>query len=217
MNFGPINQTKDAKTELEELKMDHKDKIQTYITRFNKLALKTQWGHCALQHWFYMGLLDQIQSCMAQEGKLELLADMKLSAQLINSYYWQRQAKLQHHKGSSSGSSNTASSQLSSSCHNNGQAASSSLSTSSSRQQKPSSGSNASSSSLASPTTRGLASTLGSNGKLKPEERQRWINQKLCLFCGKPNHVLKDCCKRLAAVSARASSTVPDALDQSGN
>ena len=41
-------------------------------------------------------------------------------------------------------------------------------------------------------TTPDLSSKLGKDRKLTPQERQRRLDNKLCLFCGASRHVVKD-------------------------
>ncbi|KAF8531738.1 hypothetical protein JB92DRAFT_3104688 [Gautieria morchelliformis] len=40
-----------------------------------------------------------------------------------------------------------------------------------------------------------ISSKLGKDGKLLPEERQRRVDQGLCLLCGTKGHIVKDCPK----------------------
>ena len=65
------------------------------------------------------------------------------------------------------------------------------------------------------PFTSDLSSKLGKDGKLTPEERQRRVDNKLCLFCGKPGHMARDCRKSSSnATKARQVTTeAPDAED----
>ena len=50
---------------------------------------------------------------------------------------------------------------------------------------------------------------LGKHGKLTPQERQRRMDNSLCLFCGKTGHIAKECPKSTAiAARARAAVTV---------
>jgi hypothetical protein len=46
-----------------------------------------------------------------------------------------------------------------------------------------------------------LADKLGKDGKLTPGERQRRLDNNLCLFCGKSGHIAKECPKSLSAAS----------------
>jgi len=52
-------------------------------------------------------------------------------------------------------------------------------------------------------TTPDLSSKLGKDGKLTPQEHQRHLDNKLCLFCGTAGHIAKDCPKS-SSTSAKA-------------
>ena len=48
---------------------------------------------------------------------------------------------------------------------------------------------------------------LGKNGRLTTEEREHWIKEGLCLYCGEKGHLAQDCLKSKAA-KARAATFV---------
>jgi len=52
-----------------------------------------------------------------------------------------------------------------------------------------------------------LQGKLGKDGKLTAEERQRRIDNKLCLFCGGTGHMARDCPKRNKDSKARSATT----------
>ena len=45
---------------------------------------------------------------------------------------------------------------------------------------------------------------------MTPEERQRRKDKNLCMFCGKPGHVAKDCNKAAAAKARAVSASGPE-------
>jgi len=47
---------------------------------------------------------------------------------------------------------------------------------------------------------------LGKDGKLMPQERQCQLDNNLCLFCGNPGHVAKDCSKASVAKAHAAKA-----------
>ena len=53
---------------------------------------------------------------------------------------------------------------------------------------------------------------LGKDGKLTPQERQRRMDNSLCLFCGKTGHIAKECPKS-SAIAARARAAVTQLQD----
>src|SRR5882724_8980705 len=67
------------------------------------------------------------------------------------------------------------------------------------------------------PITSDLSSKLRKDGKLTPQEHQRRLDNKLCLFCGTAGHVAKDCPKSsLASAKAQASKSDQDKSASSG-
>jgi len=65
-----------------------------------------------------------------------------------------------------------------------------------------------------------IADLLGPDGKLKPEERQRHMDNGLCLCCGEPGHMVTDCPQnnmpgplKGRAVSATLQVLTPEALE----
>ena len=55
---------------------------------------------------------------------------------------------------------------------------------------------------------------LGKDGKLTPAERQRRMDNNLCMFCGSPGHMVKDCPKGTSS-AAKARSAKSDAPSSS--
>jgi len=82
-------------------------------------------------------------------------------------------------------------------------------------QRKPASAASSSSTSVAKAAAKSISDVLGPDGKLKPEERQRRFDNKLCLRCGDAGHIVPDCPrtsskpkpKARAATVAAASTT----------
>ena len=54
-----------------------------------------------------------------------------------------------------------------------------------------------------------MTGKLGKDGKLTPQERQRRLDNSLCLFCGKIGHMAKECPKS-TAIAARARAAVAE-------
>ena len=57
-----------------------------------------------------------------------------------------------------------------------------------------------------------LIGKLGKDGKLTPQERQRRMDNSLCLFCGKTGHIAKECPKS-SAITAQAHAAVTQLQD----
>ena len=54
-----------------------------------------------------------------------------------------------------------------------------------------------------------LTGKLGKDGKLTPQGCQRFMDNSLCLFCGKTGHIVKECLKSLA-ITAQACAAVTE-------
>jgi len=61
---------------------------------------------------------------------------------------------------------------------------------------------------------------LGKDGKLTEEERQQCIKDKLCMFCGQPGYMARDCPKSTSKSSkakARTAKAVTPTAAESKN
>jgi hypothetical protein len=218
-NFGPIDAAGDAEEDLGNLRMRDNQQIVKYNVEFNRLAALAGWGDKALRHHYYSGLPDRIKDALATAGQAKpaTLALLRASAQQIDARYWERnreKSRAGHSqrpdkpKAPSNSTSNSTpkpafSSNGSSSAQNSSKKPGSTSSNSGNR--KPTSTSSGSSST---PKPSPLADKLGKDGRLTQEERQRRIDNDLCLFCGKSGHKASDCPKStLSASKARAAKT----------
>jgi len=69
------------------------------------------------------------------------------------------------------------------------------------------------------PDKNSIANLLGPDGKLKPEERQCRMDNKLCLRCGKAGHTVPDCptkSKAKGRAGTATPATAPAATSGSG-
>jgi hypothetical protein len=66
-NFGPYNETGDAKHELTNLRMRDNQLVSDYLVRFSRLALRCSWGELALR--FYEGLPPWIKDELSMSEK----------------------------------------------------------------------------------------------------------------------------------------------------
>ena len=133
------------------------------------------------------------------------LAELRHFALEIDSHYWERK----EYDTFATPSKNT---------HNSNANRSSSSQSTSNNQQQSNDGSNnqknwkktkksLNDNSTPQEKTSSLSSKLGKDGKLLPEERQRRINQGLCLLCGAKGHMVKDCLTATTSGSSKAHST----------
>ena len=114
----------------------------------------------------------------------------------LDQRYWERQTEINRDKKSASAS--TSNNKPTSSDKSSASQQSSSGNKQDNRQQqgKKDQKKPASSSTPTTPSSsdkNSIANLLGLDGKLKPEERQRRMDNKLCLRCGKPGHTVNDC------------------------
>ena len=65
--------------------------------------------------------------------------------------------------------------------------------------------------------TSNLTPKLGKDERLTQEERQRHMDNNLCLFCGKPGHIAKECLKITSAAAKACAATVEKAQDNSSS
>ena len=138
-----------------------------------------------------------------------MLSGLRKLVQAIDAQYWERCGEVSWETRASGSSGNKSKQKTDSNKSENkfskGSSHSKPKNTSSSSTQ------NKGSTTEQKPTTPDLSSKLGKDGKLTPPERQRRLDNKLCLFCGASGHVTKDCPKSTSASSkSRASKTDHD-------
>jgi hypothetical protein len=187
-NFGPLDPKGSAESELENLSMKDNQHISKYIVNFNRLAKQTGWDTVALRHSFYRGLPDRIKDQISQVGKPSDLLSMKTLAQSIDARYWERKAETTRDSGRNSAPSASKSPSNKSSSNN------SYSKKFEKKTNSPSSGSPGTGNSTPK-NPPAYADKLGKDGKLKPAERQRRIDNKLCMICGEQGHMARTCPK----------------------
>jgi Retrotransposon gag protein len=89
-NFGPYDETGDAKHELTNLRMRDNQCASDYLVRFSRLALCCSWGEPALRYRFYKGLPPQIKDELSKSKKPWTLQVLKQKVENINARYWER-------------------------------------------------------------------------------------------------------------------------------
>jgi len=214
-NFGPHDPVGDAEHQLDNLSMKEGQKINKYVVEFNRLAGQVRgYGDGALRHIFYSGLPDRIKDEISRVGKPRTLDGYRTLAQTIDARYWERKSEVARQtKSSTSSTSNSAS-------KGNSSASSDSKGKTKEKDNKNKSSDKSKSSSGAKPASSETPAHLGKDGKLTEEERQRRIKDKLCMFCGQPGHMARDCPKSTSKSSkakARAAKAVTPAAAESKN
>jgi len=200
-NFGPHDPSGDAEMQLEQLNMREGQHINKYVVEFQRLASQVRgWGDGALRHQFYNRLPARIKDEISRMGKPATLSEFKTLAQTIDACYWERKGEISRETKSSSfnplkpSTSGRASSHPSGSGnHRSGQ----------NKSAKP-----ASVSTSSTPKAPDLNTKLGKDGKLTAEERQRRLDKKLCLFCGRPGNSPQDCTKLTSCAAKGCAAMV---------
>src|SRR5271168_90065 len=201
-HFGPIDPVADAEDAIDNLKMHENQRIVKYDVEFNRFAIKTGWDDAVLRHRYYSGLAEHIKDIMGQQAKPTTLDNTRKLAHSIDSRYWERLREKNRSDKTNTKSNNRSDNK---SDKNNSQASSSRhYSDKSPSTSKPHSSSNHKSceSSLNSGSSDKPAySDKLKNGKLTPQERQRRMDNELCLYCGETGHKAGNCNKQISSSS----------------
>ena len=217
-NFGVLNSQGHAVLRLERLRMDSGQNCLKYLTEFARLAPLTGWNDTALNNQLYKGLPERLKNAITNGGKPTTVAGMRAAIQKYDHRYWERQEEIRDERSSKPAGKTSSSSKSGSSSNNSGSSNSASTSSGSNSNNKssskPSNSGSGKGSSQSSKSNSGNKAKsdpkLGNDGKLTQEERQRRIDNKLCLFCGGPGHMPKDCPSPKSSASqakARAANT----------
>jgi hypothetical protein len=203
-NFGPHDVVADAEHQLANLSMKDGQRINKYIVEFNRNASQVRgYGEGALRHHFYYGLPDRIKDEISRVGKPASLYDLRDLAQSIDARYWERKSEVSRQVNPTTSSKsverNVDKPSFKSTNPSTPTSTSSTFSGSKASKGKEPSDKPA--------PTSDLSSKLGRDGKLTKEERQRRFENKLCMFCGKPGHVAKDC-NRASSRAAKARAVM---------
>jgi hypothetical protein len=203
-NFGPFDPVSDAEDRLDNIIMKDNQRIVKYVVAFNRLAGHIGYDDAALRRRFYHGLPGRIKTRVTDLGKPDTLAGLRTMAQTIDARHWEREAEIsreQNRSGKERSTDKSSGGNARSKSSNNNSGA---VSTSNSVPSNPPK-------STAAPNP-----LIGKDGKLLPAERQRRVDQNLCLFCGSPDHRVSDCPRsaakgRAATTGTRPAATAPDA------
>ena len=212
--FGPRDPITDAMCSLESLRYRDSGKATRYTIDFNRHARRTGWNEQALLRQYYKGLPDRLKDEIARLGKPSGLKALQDLVATLDQRYWERQAEISRDKKAASTSASaststnkpTSSDKSSTGQQSNGQKQDNRQQQGKKDQKKPAT----TSTTPATPDKNSIANLLGPDGKLKPEERQRRMDNKLCLRCGKPGHTVNDCPTK-SKTKGRAATATPAA------
>lgn len=219
-NFGPADPQGDAIFELSQLTMRENHHISRYTIQFSLLASRTGYNDIALRSQYYKGLPSRLKDKLSESDPAITLLELRDKATRIDTRYWQRkkesemEAKSSFTPKSNATPSKTDNSQSTSTNNSNR------TNNSWSNQKKPDATASAASKdqtprSASSAPPKAHAKHLDSNGKLKPEEKERRRREGLCLRCG-GNH-MADKCDLGKSISGKASIVDADPAGASGS
>jgi hypothetical protein len=186
-------------------------KAARYTINFNRHTHRTGWNDTALARQYYKGLPNRLKDELSRIGKPSGLQPLQDLVATLDQHHWERQAEISHDKQSTNPQSTSQNKSTSSDSRNdhlnnawkpnpgNNQQPKNK------DQKKPQSSTNASSSGN---KTNSISDVLGPDGKLKPEERQRRMDNSLCLRCGKPGHKVNECPVTLKAKPKGRTATI---------
>ena len=149
------------------------------------LASHIQWGDHAIFQQAYKGLARRIKNKMVHHNRPVTLQDLCKLVQAIDHHYWEQKAEVMHKANPASrvNPRNDPKTSKNPEAMPKGNAP-----------ENPKPGPD-------------LTGKLGKDRKLTPQERQRRMDNSLCLFCGKTGHIAKECLKSLA-IAAQAHTAV---------
>jgi hypothetical protein len=175
--------------------------VSDYLVHFSGLALRCSWEEPALRYRFYEGLPPQIKDELSKSKKPRTLQVLKQKVQNIDARYWkraqERSREQQNRQNPPKSSTSVASAVLSATPKSIPHSKFCS-------EQKPRPKD-------LKPTTPhvDLSGKLDSKGKLTQQERQRWIDKNLCLFCEGSGHQTDTCLVKSARGHAITMKSIP--------
>ena len=213
VNFGPYDEAGDAEAALSNLKMKDNQRISDYLVQFKTLSARCEWSDQPLRYQFYSGLPTRLKDDISrgEYGKPKNLRAMIAKAQQADARYWERRSEISRENPSDNKPSDNknARSGNNSSTNNNGNSQSDNKSDNKASNDKKGKGKQSDKSQTSDKPD--LTNILGTDGKLLPQEKQRRMDNKLCLLCTDPGHRVTDCPKNTKARSTK-TTTAPAQL-----
>lgn len=209
--FGPYDAEGDAETDLENLTMRHESRITYYLVEFHRLGSIVQYGDAALARMFYKGLPDRIKDEFQhmEGGRPKTLGALRIQSQAIDQRYWERQDELNRRKKNTKQSPPAERTAKSTTSTTQTTTATSTPSQGKPKDNRKPGKTTTTTSSTTQSKGPDLSGILGPDGKITTAERQRRMDNKLCMFCGKPGHMAKDCRSAAKARAATTSAATP--------
>jgi hypothetical protein len=182
--FGNPDHLRLVERQLTALVMKDTDRVNRHIVRFDTLSTQLEWNEAALRSRFELSLNTRLKDDLGRmdPSVMRSLSSMKERVLALDRRYWERQDEIRREKGKPERTPDNTQGPK------KPQSSSPPSSSSSSRPpNKPAPSSSAfSSSTTPKPTT-------DASGRITAEERKRRMDNKLCLYCGKEGHGVKNC------------------------
>jgi len=232
--FGPQDLVADATNALEALKYKENTKAACYTIEFNRHAHCTGWNEVALACQYYKGLLERLKDEIARIGKPAELRPLQELVTMLDQRYWECQSKISRDKRTTSNmnppnsqnkltSSNNHTDKSSGNQNASGSKSNTNNQSKNKDQKKAAPAANANNANPGNKTNN-ISDLLGPNGKLKPEEHQRRMDNNLCLHCSKSGQIVPNCPTTskakpkgcAATVSTLQTTAAPAATSSSG-
>ena len=187
--FGNPEYGRILKERLTFLHMKETDHVNRHITTFENLASQTSWNEEALRSRLYWSLPRRLREDLTycDPATITTLAGLKTRVLQIDRLHWEHQDEIRREKGRqghSDGSGGSKKSPRQSSPPSSSPPSSSPPSHGPPRNQnKP----------TPAPSTFTPRPNTDASGRITAEERKRRMDNKLCLYCGKEGHGVKNC------------------------
>jgi hypothetical protein len=190
-----------AEAEISRLKMIDKDHVAYFTSRFKAIQYRLpMWGDRNLRNAYYAALAPRIRTQFVTAGKVppSTLDGLIYAAEDLDRAYWtdfEVNRSLHNVSDPKKSENPTTSSSEKKKPFIKGSTTSSKAKFTSTNPSTPTSTSPSKKPSTSS-SEPAYKKHLGPDGKLNPEERQRRLDNNLCLFCGQGKHSAIDCPKR---------------------
>jgi len=188
--FGNPEHWRVVEERLHFLQMKETDHANRHLTTFENLASQTSWNEEALRARLYWSLAPRLREDLGlcDPSTISSLTGLKTRVIQIDHRYWERQDETRRDKGRQGFSDGSGSAKKPP--RSTPPSSSSSSPPSSSPSSGPPRNQNKPNSTPPSFTPR---PNTDASGRITAEERKRRMDNKLCLYCGKEGHGVKNC------------------------
>jgi len=186
--FGNPEYGRVVEERLTFLQMKETDHVNRHLTTFENLAAQTSWNEEALRSRLYWSIASRLREELGRcdPASFATLPWLKTRLLQIDHRYWERQDEIRREKGRQGHSDKPAGSKKATST-------STSTSTTTSSSPSPSGPPKTQNKPANSQSSSPPRSNTDASGRITAEERKRRMDNRLCLYCGKEGHGVKNC------------------------